>query len=63
MAFFPKLGITLNRFRKNGSSPAMSLLYLLEHGDQMAAWDAKQQAAHLSDIGLRGVFNLRRANE
>jgi len=39
----------------------MSFLYLLEHGEQMAAIDAKEQAVHLSDIGVRGVLALRRA--
>lgn len=39
----------------------MSFLYLLEHGQQMAAIDAKEQAVHLSDIGVRGVLALRRA--
>lgn len=60
MAFFPRLGITLNRLQKNGSSTAMSFLYLLEHGEQMAALDAKEHAVHLSDMGLRGVLTLRR---
>lgn len=61
MAFFPRLGITLNRLQKNGSSTAMSFLYFLEHGEHMAALQAKERAVHLGSIGARGVLALRSA--
>lgn len=61
VAFFSQLGIALNRLQKNGSSSAMSFLYLLEHGQQMPALQAKDLSVHLDDMGVRGVIALKRA--
>lgn len=61
LAFFPRLGIALNRLQKNGSSSAMSFLYFLEHGQQMPALEAKGLSIHLGDLGVRGVIALKRA--
>lgn len=61
VTIFPHLGIVLNRFQKNGSSSAMSLPYLLEHGQQIPAWESKDSSVHLSDMGVRGIFALKRA--
>jgi len=39
----------------------MSFLYLLEHGQQMPALQAKDLSLHLADMGVRGVFALKKA--
>lgn len=39
----------------------MSLPYLLEHGQQIPAWESKDSSVHLSDMGVRGIFALKRA--
>jgi len=58
MAFFPKLGLTLNRLQKNGSSTAVGFLYFLENGDQVEPNYAKEQTTHLSELGIAGVAKL-----
>lgn len=61
VAFFPQLGIALNRLQKNGSSSAMSFLYYLEHGQHTPAMQAKDSSLHLSDMGIHGIMTLKRA--
>ncbi len=61
IAYFPKLNIAFNRVKKNTSSTSIGLLSYLEKGEMAHAMAVKGSTPHIDELGLRGLFLLRRA--